>query len=426
MPDSTPSLADWLARSKADYLRAVDNGQGGEWTIVMGNEAGDLDSIASSIAFAWFLNTVRGTSAVPMIQTSCADLKLRPENIYALSLAEIDPSGHTLLCMDDIPSSSPFPSSNFALVDHNRLLSRFSENNSSARVVAVVDHHDDEGLYKDTADPRLIAVPTGSCASLVSQLLARSCADAIPAELATLLLCGILIDTQGLKKGGKAEPTDRDAAGFLLPRSTLGRSLQVTHTEPNDVPAVKELTDSLQQKKSAVSDLGARDLLRRDYKEYSWKPSWTSNSSALPVGLATVPLGLAEWAHRADFWPAIESWMDERDLAALGILTSYHDTKNKKHTANGHTKGKGKHKREVMFVLREDGHGQLPRAMWAGLEGSEALQLKERKWEKIGTAPNLGAKACARVWKQRNTDATRKQIAPLVKTIIEGTGVSRM
>jgi hypothetical protein len=39
MPEST-GLSSWLAQSKAEYLQAVQSGQGADWTIVMGNEAG--------------------------------------------------------------------------------------------------------------------------------------------------------------------------------------------------------------------------------------------------------------------------------------------------------------------------------------------------------------------------------------------------
>jgi exopolyphosphatase len=362
---------------------------------------------------------------VPLIQTSCPDLKLRPENLHALSLASIDAlSGHALLCIDDISPSSPFPSNNFALVDHNRLLPQFSKDNPSARVVAVVDHHDDEGLYQDTASPRVIKVPTGSCTSLVTQLLAESYPEGVPPELATLLLCGILVDTQGLKKGGKAEQVDREAAAFLLPRSTIGQPSEIYPSDLSEVTAVKDLTVILQNKKFAVSDLGARDLLRRDYKEYALQPSWTPGSGPLQVGLATVPLGLADWAHQNDFWPAVEAWMDERELAAIGILTSYHKVKKHAKGKHGeHGNSKGKHKREILFVVKEEEESDLVRRLWAGLESSDVLQLKERGWEKIGTTPRLG-NGCAKVWKQQNANATRKQVAPLVKSVIEYSGTS--
>ena len=105
---------------------------------------------------------MRSIPAVALTQTPRAELHLRAENLHALALAQLDPDTD-ILCIDDVLISSaeaPFPSSSFALVDHNRLHTRFSRANPSARVVAVVDHHADEGLYRDSADPRLITVPT--------------------------------------------------------------------------------------------------------------------------------------------------------------------------------------------------------------------------------------------------------------------------
>lgn len=40
MTSPTTELKDYLAHSKERYLNAVKDGRGGEWTVVMGNEAG--------------------------------------------------------------------------------------------------------------------------------------------------------------------------------------------------------------------------------------------------------------------------------------------------------------------------------------------------------------------------------------------------
>ena len=112
--------------------------------------------------------------SIALLQISRNDLGLRPENVHALKLASLSTDQNEILCIDDLPSLTPFPSNRFALVDHNRLLSQFAENNSDVEVVAVLDHHEDEGLYKDTANPRMIVVPTGSASSVVTQYI-RTC-----------------------------------------------------------------------------------------------------------------------------------------------------------------------------------------------------------------------------------------------------------
>ncbi|PSR75684.1 hypothetical protein PHLCEN_2v8975 [Hermanssonia centrifuga] len=412
------TLADFVATQKAAYLNAVEEGKATDWTVVMGNEAGDLDSLASAIAYAWYATEIQKSPTVSLIQTPRSDLHLRAENLHALSLAGFDVTEPAILCIDDIPPSSPFPSNRFALVDHNRLQPAFYLENPDARVVAIIDHHDDEGCHKDTADPRIIVTPTGSATSLVARLLEEKCPSAIPSELATLLLCGILIDTNGLKEGGKAEMTDRAAAAFLLSHSLLvSESGDSAGSGLQDHDQIQGLSAVLHSKKADVSHLGTRDLLRRDYKEYTMVPSWAPEKTIL-VGLCSVPVGLKSWISRDDaFWASTEQWAEDRKLSVLGILTSFRDEEK----MNKH--GKAKHRREQLFVVKEDGVEGLAERLFKGLKHSEELELKKRTFvehygveEGVGFGPSFQAK----VWQQGNTDATRKVTAPLVKDIIEG------
>ncbi|OBZ76768.1 Exopolyphosphatase [Grifola frondosa] len=373
------TLSHFLAQHKKAYLAAIEEGKGDDWTVVMGNEAGDLDSIASA--------------------TPRRDLHLRVENLHALSLAGLaDPaSPDYLLCIDDLPPSARFPSTRFALVDHNRLQPRFQRDNPGARVVAVIDHHQDEGLYRDSAEPRIIVVPTGSCSSLVARLLEEN-------------------------QGGKAEEPDRRAAAFLIPLSSLSSSADLSSTSPGsvageayDIPGIRDLDTVLQDKKVSVAHLGTLDLLRRDYKEYTMTPSGSSAAPEILVGLSSVPIGFHDWIPRhADFWSATERWMAERGLTVLGVLTSFRDTR--KPGKNG----KGKHRREQLYVVRGD--EALAERLFGELEENDELKLKRRKFKDYDVADGtgFGGECKSRVWKQKNVDATRKVTAPIVKSIIEG------
>lgn len=329
----------------------------------------DLDSIASSVAYAWFASTSTGNPHIAILQTARRDLKLRPENIYAFSLASLTTELQELLCIDEVPSA-PFPSDKFALVDHNRLLSKFTES-APASVVAVIDHHEDEGLYTDTASPRLIQVPTGSCTSLVTlHILNTAGPDVhVPPELATFLLCGILIDTNGLKEGGKAVQADHDAAAFLVPRSSLALPKSPQAKRPLDVaaaPLVRNLATELRDKKSAVEHLTTLDLLRRDYKQYAIQSSWTPGRRDVHVGLATVPLPLESWMPKdtVGFWREVDTFMDENGLHVLGILTSF-------------SAGKKKKKGKRSFSLQS-----LTEVPWTGKRKGEKKKEKEEKEEK--------------------------------------------
>ena len=300
-------------------------------------------------------------------------------------------------------------------MDHNRLQARFSHDNPSVRVVAVIDHHQDEGLYYDTADRRIVVVPTGSCSSLVTQLF-QAHPEHMPPDLATLLLCAILIDTGGLRPGGKAEAVDLNAAHFLIPLAAPSPEQNLLSLgslkpdEPHETPGIQELNTELQEKKASVAHLSTSDHLRRDYKEYTM----THGGRELLVGLSSVPLGFESWLPRdAAFWAEAEAFMAARGLVVLGILTSFRDAD---HPGKN---GRGKHRREQMYVIAR-GEDDLAEHLFDALGEAEALRLKRRKFPELGVHKAFSEHVRARVWEQKNVEATRKVTAPLVKAIIEG------
>ena len=71
---------------------------------------------------------------MPLAQTPRDDLHLRAENLHALSLAGFDSTSPEILCIDEIESTSPFPSNKFALVDYNHLQTKFTVDNPDVRV----------------------------------------------------------------------------------------------------------------------------------------------------------------------------------------------------------------------------------------------------------------------------------------------------
>jgi exopolyphosphatase len=75
---------------------------------------------------------------------------------------------------------------------------------------------------------------------------------------------------------------------------------------------------------------------------------------------------------------------------------------------------KGKHRREMLWVVRED--EEVEKRLWKGLEGSAELEL-ERKESRMEKAAGRDLKM--RLYEQGNGQATRKVIAPLVRAIIE-------
>ena len=340
---------------------------------------------------------------MPLVQIAREDLVLRAENLYALSLAGVQSPSTELLTITDIESFSPLPTLTYFLVDQNRLPSQYP-----GSVVGIIDHHQDEGLYQDTAKIRNIK-PCGSCSSLVATSLPAE----IPTDVATLLLTAVIIDTNGLKQGGKATSEDLEAAAKLVSLTSPSISPDNLHGQS----FIKDLNKELQTRKEDLSHLSGWDLLRRDYKEYSYQLHWAKGAPTIKVGLSTVPVALKEWGKKGQLETHSVKWMEHRRLTVLGVLTTF----NSKKKAKG--KKKGEHKRETAWIILPTGDldiHSLAKRLFAGLEGSQELDNHPHKKFKLEKGENLPKGAKGRVYKQGNASATRKAVAPLVKTILEG------
>ncbi|KAG8906977.1 Exopolyphosphatase [Tulasnella sp. 403] len=383
-------FSDFLITTKKQFLADLKSKGIEGWNVVMGNEAGDLDSIASSLAFSYLASNLNKQPTVAIVQTRREDLYLRLENLYAFELASLDPDQQDLLCIDDIPADSPlFTNAKFILVDHNTLVSTWE---GKGKVVGIIDHHDDERNHLD-AQFREIVTPVGSCTSLVTKHFEAAWNDTVPPEVATLLLSGIYIDTNALKPGDKGVQIDHDSANFLIPRSTFDPSH--AQAAAADTPPLGSLDDELSHRKKDVSHLSTRDLLRRDYKQFK--------AGDLQVGLSSVPYGLDDWVEKdSNLWKGVENFMQERGTAINGVLTTY---KSKK----------GKHHRELLFLINDDTvPKEVEQRLLDGLKASKELELKKK--DKIDVPKKLHGK----VWDQGNNKANRKVIAPLVMDLIGG------
>jgi exopolyphosphatase len=283
-----PSLSDFLQQcqtrlqqQKHDYTRNSkrDDSHANTFVanernvhVVIGNEAGDADTIVSAIAWAyvtscysaWYDHHLHGDDyddnnnrpwsseeeiKIPICSIPRDDLETqRPEMMLLLRLAGLDPS--ILLYPANVETwwsqSSSADHMDVTLVDHNRLSSSWSSvqhsSSSRLRVVEIVDHHVDEQLYLDTVTNRNIAFDQGqalvasACTLVVEQIqivwrrpgsnTAKShlggtarelCAATIPAPLGILLLGVILLDSINLSpSAGKVTERDVQAVQTLL------------------------------------------------------------------------------------------------------------------------------------------------------------------------------------------------------------------
>ncbi len=239
---------------------------------VMGNEASDLDSMASSVAYAYFLSRTKqkpGELYLPLINIPGADFKLRTEAVYLFEKTGINVENLIFIDHISLADLRDRCSLKLTLIDHNKLAS--SQEKFQDGVEEIVDHHKDEGLYSPT-EGRTIE-PVGSAATLVAEKMINLDTAPLEPAIAELLLGTILLDTVNLDpQAQRVTPKDEAVAMRLFEITGAGQN---------------ELFNKLQAEKFNTSALDTPDLLRKDYKEWQM--------GAVKLGISSVLLPVKEW-----------------------------------------------------------------------------------------------------------------------------------
>ncbi|KAG0698122.1 hypothetical protein DFH29DRAFT_1071286 [Suillus ampliporus] len=173
------------------------------------------------------------------------------------------------------------------------------------------------------------------------------------------------------------------------------------------------LSATLREEKLAVSHLSTRDSLRRDYNEYSFRAPASDDATQY-----------SNVIQAENSTKEIEDWLAERDLSVLGVLTTFR---------NKNDKGR----REQLWVIKAADEAVAAK-LWSGLESSEELGLERFSFSKfigntdtaeesevddakeVATDEAFGESCIARAYKQGVKSASRKQIAPILRRVMEG------
>ncbi|MEA1910393.1 MAG: DHHA2 domain-containing protein [Spirochaetota bacterium] len=357
------NMLSWIKGLRGNFS---DNKQA---TIVMGNEAADLDSMASAVTYAWYLNLSDADGKYfPLINIPRADFKLRTEAVYLFQEAGINIDN--LLFTEDIDLDKLKAGSNLKLilVDHNKLAS--SQTGLETVITGILDHHADEESYPPAAVTDIR--PVGSCATIVSESFFKDQKNAIDGSIGTLLLGTILLDTVNLDPdAGRVTDDDAKAAKEIIEISGLDS---------------KKLFDKLQFEKFNVSSLGSYDLLRKDYKE------WQLGSVKLGIGSVLMPV--EDWAAKdPDITNEFDRYLKERKLDVLLAMNAF--------TAPGFT-------RQLVVYVPDSG---LREKTISFMEGSDLGLVK--------LDVNSSADSCT-FYNQKNLGISRKKLQPLLKEFFEG------
>lgn len=373
---------------------------GRQLVFVMGSPAADLDSVISSVTYAYLLHEEAGpeSAVIPCLPVPRADLALRPELLLLLRHVELDSAN--LLCVDQ------FNPEKRCRQGHGKLVlvdtpGRELDAELSGCVIEVVDHHlADRRAAARRGGRRVIRETVGSTCTLVAEQLYARRPDLLDAGLATLLLGPILVDTAGLEEeAGRTTRKDRDIA------SRLAVAAGVDPTA---------LYVQLQARRSALGRVSSRDLLRRDFKAAQVGP--------IRYGLASVPQLAGPWSEReANLPAALHSFRQARGLDVLLVLL-YSD-------------GDGKEFRRELAVC--SGEPALQRDLLRFLQslplGLKSFRLTGGQRAAPGRAPGRAGKAggasraaaeasipAAVIFHQSAVEFSRKRLDPLLRAFLEG------
>ncbi|KAM0325842.1 hypothetical protein ACHAQA_007144 [Verticillium albo-atrum] len=386
-----PSLSAFLAQARA-ALTAPPAHRPNPLTLVVGNESADLDSLCSTVLYAYLRSTTppNPTLHIPLSNLPRADLALRPELAAALARARLRPAD--LLTLDDLPDVSP-DATRWVLVDHNALTGTLAARGFGARVVGCVDHHaDEDAVPADTgAEPRVIE-RCGSCASLVVEWCRpawegawREAREEADAGAAWLGLSAVLVDTAGLKAADKTTEKDIKAVEFLEKVVGDGYAREAY---------LKELT----KVKEDLSGMALRDIWRKDYKQ------WDEGGRVL--GVSAVPQGLGYLVEKSAggdpqaMFDALTYWWDERGVDVGVVMTTLHPG--------------GKFQRELLVWAFNDGAARAVEVFLKTNEQELALETYDD-----GKLDDLAGGQWRRAWKQRNVAHSRKQVGPMLREALK-------
>ncbi|OJJ69375.1 hypothetical protein ASPBRDRAFT_131098 [Aspergillus brasiliensis CBS 101740] len=478
MPPPEHSLFQFLAKALQTHHRFLAGrlSRAESPIYVIGNPSADLDSIVSAIVYASFAHP---RPHVPLINLSTVPAgselrRLRPEFIKSLWLSTHPPVPDEETWSDTPESVGPLLQehiltvSDFAthlkdynnnenntqltadavLVDWNALPIRTSNEhrgqgslptlpNLTFTVIGCIDHHVDEHFLAPITDPDqpFLLQPAGSCTSLVVNMLDKmdrwrrtSATTSSPSELASelqlakLAMSAILIDTANFT--AKEKVTDSDTLAYSFLRSKINA---ISNRDSDGAGKTwdhnKYYEEVVAAKQGSLDLLTLREVLERDYKDWSERPSSPSPSSSsskkweVKIGICSMVRSLP-WLERkaggaGALLDGVVEYATREELDVVMVMTAF-------------SGAEGKFCRELLVcarggdgvrgveVFEEQAGVQLGLDKWRVLDGDEeskSSELGEVKWEN----GDDGQPWRKWLWVQEDVTKSRKQVAPLIR-----------
>jgi len=434
---SSPFSSNELA-SVADFVRAVKqrvaaatDASDTEPTVhprlVIGNEAGDADSILSAIGLS-YVKTLENVSQggdteliIPIVSIPAANLKFqRPETTFLLAecagMENVKADVNDLIAIDQVELLPK--QANLTITDHNVFRKK---QDFDWVVTEIIDHHMDEKQHLDTCPPskRNIAFEgskalVASATTLVAEEFFVSAGESkMPPTLAILLLGTMLLDTVNMSpKAGKGTPRDAavmqrvleetDWSQFTLPDDILAID---NNGETTHAPDPTRLFEKLQDAKFSPdfwNGLTAEQAIRMDFKSFSVPATDSISESSLGIGSILLEMDHFFQKHEDALTQIMTRVMEEDQSELLGLMFNTFST--------------GDQKRRQLAIASYDKPtvDKLIKYLTVDKVTNPDLEIEVlHRQEENEAGINKGTLYVVRM-EQGNVAASRKQVAPIL------------
>ncbi|KAJ8763787.1 hypothetical protein K2173_003569 [Erythroxylum novogranatense] len=281
---------------------------------VISGGVSDVESIASTIMYAFYLNETLENDqlcTVPVINMKREDLRPHAELTWLLDSCQIDNS--FLIFVDEIDLSyyNLFGSLKIVLVNDQNLSTK-----QEALKEAVVEIFNSKGGESAYPWAETVNTTQDSCCTLVAEKFTLTSPEALTGQgFSRLLLAGILLHTGNLSS---TNCTIKDKYMTTLLINGAGRF------------GCNGLYQILKYKMHDISDLKLTDILHKDFKKWKrvGKPDIGGSRSVVSfIGMSSIGTSIEQLLrHKATSTEEIKYFQRLEKLQILVIVSGYYDT----------------------------------------------------------------------------------------------------
>lgn len=335
-------------------------------TVVMGNEAADLDSVVSAILYATLLSEST-INVKPVINIPRGELFIRRDVSWVLEEIIKIPIDE-LLFIDEIDLNS-LMDFKLILVDHNRLSSH--QEALLPSIVEIIDHHESDGIYANTT--RVDIRKVGSCCTMVTERF-----ESVDGALSLLALGPIVIDTNNID--GTKFYTELDV-------NQMHRLQDAGKLSDEDLVAY---LNELQTRRSDMDGMSTSLKLKKDCK--------IVRNVSYGYAVSSIPQSVEELSMDPMFLPEIEKFVSDKavDFLVINTIIKIESTLFREN---------------LFYFVTKESQNVIIKALLDLNQVDNSLQLEPK---------GLVSKQSARFdwFQQLNTISSRKQLIPFINAAI--------